>query len=63
MIPPETIAAVRAEGRRRRGLTRIERQRSELAAVMDTGMLSDADVQVLYAAYVGARDEPVELSR
>lgn len=59
-VPPETVDFVREEGKRRRRLRRIERKRNELAGIVDTGNLSNEDVEVLWAAYTGAKDQPVE---
>lgn len=55
-VSPEQLAAVRAAGAERRRMNDVQRQRHELAAVVDTGMLSDADVQMLYAAYRAGAD-------
>lgn len=54
-VSPELIEVVRAEARRRRALTAVERRRSALSSIVDTGDLTDADVQLLYDEYVNAR--------
>ena len=59
-VPQELIDLVRREGRRRRRLSRTERQRIELAPYVDTGAMSDDDVGVLYGHFTAARDEPRE---
>ena len=63
-VSPEDLARVREAGKQLRPrLSRKERKRHELAAVVDTGNLSDEDVDTLWSAYTGARDQPVEEAR
>lgn len=64
MVPPEELERVREEGRRqRRTFSKRENRRRALAGIVDTGSLSDNDIDVLFGALRAGQDEqqPTEI--
>lgn len=57
-VSQEELDRVAREGRRARRLSKRDRKRADLAKVVDTGLMSDADVDTLWDAYQGGKVDP-----